>query len=144
MANHEMRKKKLARDRAFAELVYGRIFLRTGGVVRAWTAMIANVNRLRFLVSSALRKTRLCLTAFPLPVCRKLALLADDHIIVAGRSLCLEGPIGSRLTRGQHQGPSTQSFKRTPFGSQMDETWYNFHRPFDWRCLSYYFLYCRM
>lgn len=51
MANREMRNKKLARDRAVAELVYGRIFMRTGGVVRAWTVIIANVNRLRFLVS---------------------------------------------------------------------------------------------
>lgn len=54
MANHGMRKRKSARDRLFAELVYGRIFMRTGGIVRAWTVIIANVNRLRFLVSSVL------------------------------------------------------------------------------------------
>lgn len=52
MANREMRTRKLARDRAFAELVYGRIFMRTGGVVRAWAVIIANVKRLRFLVSA--------------------------------------------------------------------------------------------
>lgn len=50
MANHEMRKRKSARDRLFAELVYSRIFMRTGGVVRAWTTVIAHVKRLRFLV----------------------------------------------------------------------------------------------
>lgn len=52
MANREMRKRKLARDKAFAELVYRRIFMRTGGVVRAWTVIIAHVKRLRFLVSA--------------------------------------------------------------------------------------------
>lgn len=52
MANREMRKCKADRDRAFAELVYRKIFMRTGGVVRSWTTIIANVNRLRFLVSA--------------------------------------------------------------------------------------------
>ena len=52
MANREMRQRKLKRDRAFAELVYGRIFMRTGGLVRAWAAIIANVKRLTFLVSA--------------------------------------------------------------------------------------------
>lgn len=52
MANREMRKCKSERDRAFAELVYRNIFMRTGGLVRSWTVIIANVNRLKFLVSS--------------------------------------------------------------------------------------------
>ncbi len=54
MANREMRKHKLTRDRAFAELVYGRIYMRTGGIVRAWSSIIANINRIRFMVSSGL------------------------------------------------------------------------------------------
>lgn len=54
MANNEIRKRKSARDRLFAELVYRRIFMRTGGVVRTWTTIIAHVKRLRFLVSSVL------------------------------------------------------------------------------------------
>lgn len=63
MANREMRTRKLARDKAFAELLYGRIFMRTGGVVRAWAAIIANVTRLLFLVS-AVYSTYLRLNGF--------------------------------------------------------------------------------
>ena len=51
MDNREMRKRKLARDRAFADLVYSRIYMRTGGVVREWSSIIANINRIRFMVS---------------------------------------------------------------------------------------------
>lgn len=58
MANREMHKHKLARDRAFAELVYGRMYMRTGGVVRAWSSIIANINRIRFMVSSGLCSSR--------------------------------------------------------------------------------------
>lgn len=52
MANREMRTCKAERDRAFAELVYGRLFTRTGGIVRTWTSIIANIKRLLFLVRS--------------------------------------------------------------------------------------------
>ncbi|CAB1119759.1 unnamed protein product [Ectocarpus sp. CCAP 1310/34] len=50
LANREMRTCKAERDRAFAELVYGRLFTRTGGIVRTWTAIIANIKRLLFLM----------------------------------------------------------------------------------------------
>ncbi|CAN0246598.1 unnamed protein product, partial [Pylaiella littoralis] len=58
MANNEIRKRKSARDRLFAELVYKRIFMRTGGVVRTWTTIIAHVKRLRFLEGAVERAGR--------------------------------------------------------------------------------------
>ncbi|CAM9875461.1 unnamed protein product [Ectocarpus sp. 4 AP-2014] len=58
MANREMRTCKAERDRAFAELVYGRLFTRTGGIVRAWTAVIANIKRLLFLQGAVERAAR--------------------------------------------------------------------------------------
>ncbi|CAM9924123.1 unnamed protein product [Ectocarpus sp. 6 AP-2014] len=58
MANREMRTCKAERDRAFAELVYGRLFTRTGGIVRTWTAIIANIKRLLFLRGAVERAAR--------------------------------------------------------------------------------------
>ncbi|CAN0215764.1 unnamed protein product, partial [Ectocarpus sp. 13 AM-2016] len=58
MANREMRTCKAERDRAFAELVYGRLFTRTGGIVRTWTAIIANIKRLLFLQGAVERAAR--------------------------------------------------------------------------------------
>ncbi|CAM9175616.1 unnamed protein product, partial [Ectocarpus fasciculatus] len=58
MANREMRTCKAERDRAFAELVYGRLFTRTGGIVRTWTSIIANIKRLLFLQGAVERAAR--------------------------------------------------------------------------------------
>ena len=77
MANREMRERKLARDTAVAQLVYGRIFKRTGGVVRAWAVIIANVNRLLFLVS--VKCPMLASTFFPLSKYRGVSFLAWPH-----------------------------------------------------------------
>ncbi|CAM9405818.1 unnamed protein product [Hapterophycus canaliculatus] len=58
MANREIRKCKYDRDRVFAEFVYRKIFMRTGGIVRAWTVIIADVNRLAFLQGAVERAAR--------------------------------------------------------------------------------------
>ena len=50
MANREVQRRKKMRDRAFAELVYRRIYTRTGGNARAWAVIVASVTRLQFMV----------------------------------------------------------------------------------------------
>ncbi|CAN0280159.1 unnamed protein product, partial [Ectocarpus sp. 12 AP-2014] len=39
-------------------LVYGRLFSRTGGIVRTWTAIIANIKRLLFMQGAVERAAR--------------------------------------------------------------------------------------
>ena len=51
-ANSEVRRCKATRDRAFAELVYRRIYARTGGNARAWAVIVASVTRLQFMVGT--------------------------------------------------------------------------------------------
>lgn len=51
MANREIRNGQEVRDRAFGELVHKQIYLRTGGNVRDWLALVAGIKRLLYLVS---------------------------------------------------------------------------------------------
>ena len=51
-ANSEVRRCKATRDRAFAELVYRRIYARTGGNARAWAVIVASITRLQFMVGT--------------------------------------------------------------------------------------------
>lgn len=53
MANNDIRTLRIVRDRVFVELVYRRIFFRTGGNVRAWMTTIAEIKRVLFFVSRA-------------------------------------------------------------------------------------------
>lgn len=52
VANSEVRRCKATRDRAFAELVYRRIYTRTGGNARAWAVIVASIIRLQFMVGT--------------------------------------------------------------------------------------------
>lgn len=51
-ANREVKARKIARDMVFAELVYKRIFIRTGGNARSWMVVLANVQSLLLFVSA--------------------------------------------------------------------------------------------
>lgn len=52
IANHEIKASKIVRDRVFAELVYKRVFDRTGGNARFWMVVVASVRRLLLFVSA--------------------------------------------------------------------------------------------
>lgn len=52
MDTTDIRRRKAARDRAFEEFVYRRIFMRTGGNVREWMVLTASIKRLLLLVGT--------------------------------------------------------------------------------------------
>lgn len=54
MANREIRNGQEVRDRAFGELVHKRIYLRTGGNVRDWLALVAGIKRILYMVGVGL------------------------------------------------------------------------------------------